>query len=165
MATSYFRGFLLVLLLANFSLGQEDAPATPKDRFRIKPDLKTFPQGTPQETLESIAKAIQRNNIHYIAAHLADPKFVDVRLDDLKKNIKAANDEDRSLAAFDKIVREFSEHFGTDPQIARDLRIFAKEGEFDTSKDDVAVGTAKSINARKVYLRKLDGRWFLENRQ
>ena len=90
---------------------------------------------------------------------------MDLRVDEIRKGINAGNDQDKTLAAFDQVVREFSGHFSSDPQIVRELRVFAKEAEWDTAKEDLAVGSAKSINARKVFLRKQDGRWFLENRQ
>ncbi len=165
MVNDWLRGGLLIFVFAGLAFAQDDPPAPPKKRFNIAPDLKAFPQANPKETLESVIKAIQINNLHYLAAHLAEPKFVDLRVDDIRKDINIANKDEKTLAAFDKLVREFGSHFAGDPQIVRELRTFAKEAEWDTGKDDFAVGTAKSISARKVFLRKLDGRWFLENRQ
>ena len=66
----------LIFLISSAALA-DDAPAK---RFGVEPDLKTFPQATPKETLASVLKAIEGKRADYIVAHLADPEFVDRRV-------------------------------------------------------------------------------------
>ncbi len=95
---------------------------------------------------------------------MADPLYVDYWVERYKDEVAQGKDIGKRLFAFERLARETSAYYQNDPLIVKDLRIFAKEAKWD-EKDDLAVGTVETIPARKVYLRKLGERWFLENKQ
>ena len=68
------------------------------------------------------------------------------------------------LLAFDRLLRETNQFFQNDPLIVKDLRVFAKEAKW-AEEGETAIGTVETIPARKVFLKKIGERWFLENRQ
>jgi hypothetical protein len=121
-----------------------------------------YPQKTPEEAMQSIVKALDVGRVDYLAAHLADPGFVDPRVADYKAFYKGG-DAGRIVLAFERLVRETAQHFREDPALVKELRLFAKDTAWET-KEDEAVGTIKG-SPRRVFLKKLEDRWFLENRQ
>ncbi len=160
-----FAGPVLMLsLLGFFSYAQDGAKKKEPPRFGFDVDETTFPQKTPAEAMTSIAKAIDRNKVDYLLAHMADPLYVDYWVNQYKKDFTQGKDEGKRLLAFDRLVRETSTYFQNDPLIVRDLRVFAKDAKWE-EKDDLAIGTVESVPARKVYLRKFGERWILENKQ
>src|SRR5207245_5080159 len=83
---SAMRGLLSCLLcvcLVSVAAAQEKKPGPPPARFGITADLETYSQGTAKQTLQSIAKALDRKRIEYVLAHLTDPSFVDEKVDSL----------------------------------------------------------------------------------
>ena len=122
----------------------------PAKRDGIEADLKTYPQGTPQETLASVLKAIDDKRIDYLAAQLTDPKFVDQRVKE-------------TGGSFDDLVREGRAKLLDDPGPAKLLRRFLKEGDWQLG-DDTASVRLKDVKDRGAYFRRENGRWFLENR-
>jgi hypothetical protein len=134
--------------LANASgLCGEPAPA---QRQGIDPDLKTFPQGTPQEALASVLKAIEGKRVDYLLAHLADPEWVDQRLKDTGGKLN-------------ELRQETTRRLVDDPGAAKQLQRLLKEGEWDLEETDASVHL-KEATDRWVFLHKSNGRWFLENR-
>jgi hypothetical protein len=129
--------------------GQEAKDKIP-NRFGIEAKLEDFPQDTAKKALDSVIKAIEAKKIDYLLAHLADPKFVDarVRLHDNK---------------FDDLVKETTEYLAGDPTVLKDLKRFAKEGEWEEG-DSTSV-SLKENKDKRAFLRKIGTRWFLENRQ
>ena len=81
-----------------------------------------------------------------------------------KQDFLQGKEEGKRLLAFDRLVRETNLYFQNDPLIAKDLRIFAKEAKW-AEEGDLATGTVDTIPARKVFLKKIGDRWFLENKQ
>ncbi len=73
-------------------------------------------------------------------------------------------DDAKIIGAFERLVRETTLHFQEDPVLIKELRQFAKDAEWEMQENS-AVGTLKMGASRKVFLRKLEDRWFLENRQ
>jgi hypothetical protein len=144
-------------------LAAQEQPAKLAKRYGHDYSANLYPQGMPNETLESLVKALDAGRMDYLLAHLADPNFVDPRIAEYKAFYKGG-DEGRALFAFERLVRETTLHFREDPALAKELRLFAKEADWDT-KEDQAVGALKKGSPRRVYLRKLEERWFLENRQ
>ena len=63
--------------------------------------------------------------------------------------------------AVDKLV---TDRLTNDPETVRELRRLASEGEVNESGDAATV-SHKEIKGRQVFLRKVSGRWFLEDRQ
>ena len=154
---------LAIWLLGFFSYAQDEKKKAPL-RYGFAVDETTFPQKTPAEAMTSIAKAIDRQKIDYLLAHMADPLYVDYWVDQYKKDFVQGKDEGKRLLAFERLTRETGTYFQNDPLLVKDLRIFAKDAKWE-EKDDLAIGTVETIPARKVFLRKFGERWFLENKQ
>src|SRR5437660_3707778 len=119
----------------------------PASRFRVAPDLKTYPQGTAKETLASVLEAIKKKRIDYLLAQLADPDWVDGRV--------AAYE-----GGFDELVKETTAKL--DPPAVKRLGRFLAGGEFETV-DATAVVRLKDVKDRVVRLRRLNGRWYLQS--
>jgi len=123
-----------------------------RKRYGIELDRENFPQDTPKEVLESIMKAIQMKKVDYLVAHLADPAFVDQRV----KEVHGGRFED--------MVRETTAQLVDNPDTLKTFRRFLKEGKWEGEK-----GTAASARVTGVkdtlFFRKIDDRWFLENRK
>ena len=119
----------------------------PAARFRVAPDLKTYPQGTAKETLASVLEAIKKKRIDYLLAQLADPEWVDGRVEAYE-------------GGFDELVKETTAKL--DPPAVKKLGRFLADGEFETL-DATAVVRLKEVKDRVVRLRRLDGRWYLQS--
>ena len=120
-------------------------------RYGIEVDLLEYPQTTPQDALRSVFKAIDAGRIDYLAAHLADPDWVDQRVKQVHEG------------KFDRLVEEIRDKFANDKISLKELRRFLEEGQWDIT-DTRATAQMKDVKDR-VYMRKLDGRWFLEARK
>jgi hypothetical protein len=143
---------LCLALLCLTCLAAQEARETPSaKRYGIEPDLNAFPQKTPQATLASVLTAITRQRFDYLVAHLADPQFVDER-------VKRFN------GSFDEVVKEITTKLTTHPETVKDLGRFLSEGEWEV-RETTASAQHKDLKDRRVFLRRLQGRWFLENRQ
>ena len=136
-------GIVLVLGLTTFG---DDEPAT---RYGVAPDLQAFPQATAKEALESVLKAIEAKRFDYLVAQLADPEFVDDRV----KRLYAGK--------FEPQVEETRTRL--DAPAVELLKRFLKDGEWTDDKARVTV-RLKDVADQCIYLRQLNGRWFLENR-
>ena len=77
---------------------------------------------------------------------------------------KEVNDKNRVIAAFGRVITETKKHFSEDPILVRELRLFVRDGEWEEDGEK-AVASLKKVTTRKVFLRKLEGRWFMEERQ
>jgi hypothetical protein len=153
---------LLNLVAVGVALAQEGSAGK---RYGVELQADRYPQKTPQEALQSVLKAIDNQRVFYLLAHLADPAFVDERVRDIKKQAGLKGPEAaQDLVAFDQLVKEVSAHFREDPSLIRELRRLAKEGEWQAG-DDKASARLKSNPNRRAFFRKLDDRWFLENKQ
>jgi hypothetical protein len=70
----------------------------------------------------------------------------------------------KRLQAFRRLVLETTNLYFEDAARIRDLRRFAQGAEWKI-EDDRATGTLKQLGNRQVFMRSLENRWFLENRQ
>jgi hypothetical protein len=131
------------LLLACPTLAA-DAPMT---RHGVQPDLKSFPQATPKEALASVIKAADLKRHDYLLAQLADPDWVDARVEVLADGFKDA-------------LKEVSVKF--DPPAIKQLKRLLDEGEVETL-DTSAVVRHKEVSDRVVRLRKINKRWYLQH--
>jgi hypothetical protein len=155
-------GILVMFVLGNLA-GAQDQDRLAK-RYGFDVNLSFYPQKTPKETLLSIGKAIENNRMDYLLAHLADPKFVDETVADYKNTIRQGEEKAKVFLAFDRLVNETTQYFLEDPTLVKELRRFALEAEWEGNESQ-AVGTLKEVQGRKVFLRKYEDRWFLENKQ
>src|SRR5689334_13583169 len=96
---SMYQGVAILLLMA--------ASTT---RYGIAPDARTYPQGTAKETLASILKAVEAKRVDYVVAQLADPVFVDDRVQRLYGGRFADQVED-SRACLDPLTVKLLQRF------------------------------------------------------
>jgi hypothetical protein len=134
----------LALGLATLVVGQA--------RYGLTPRLKSYPQGTAKETLASVLSAIDDRRIDYLLAQLTDPEWVDRRV----REVYAGR--------FDELVQETTTTLAGDPAKVKELRRFLKEGEWEGSETTASVHL-KDVKDRQAFFRKVDARWYLENRQ
>jgi hypothetical protein len=118
-------------------------------RYNIAPDLTAFPQKTPQETLASVLKAAEAKRFDYLDAQLADPAFIDNRVQQLYAGRFADQVEDTRTRL--------------DAPTLTLLHRFLKDGAWQVNKED-AVVTLKDVTDRIVSFRLAGGRWFMEHR-
>jgi len=196
--------FALLLLVTTTTLARTQPPPkpidkTPKPRYGVAIKLKTYPQDTPRKALVSAVDAVEKGDTAYLVAHLLDPGFVDLRLNDRVKQFEAnvelelsqqrdfqlanrdrfapedrlptdrakfeALIQDRSrLLAFRQVIRDVEEKLLNDPQALKDLRKIMRDGAF-TDEPGGAKATHPDVKDRVLYFRKIDDRYFLENRQ
>jgi hypothetical protein len=166
--TAAARKTVALLFLASTvaltAAGQEEKADPLARRYNLDASPTLYPQKTPAEAMKSVVKAMDARRTDYLLAHLTDPTFVDKRIAEYKQRFTEGSDASKTLLAFNRLIAETEQHFRADPPLVKELRLFAKEGEWE-EKDDVAIGTAKAAPARKVFLRKVGDRYFLENRQ
>lgn len=157
---------LMIALCGILALGQEEGKKKPAStrRFGFDVDEVLYPQKSPADAMKSIVTAYDRKRVDYLLAQLADPAYVDYWVERYKRDFTLGKEEGKKLLAFDRLTRETNQYFQNDPLIVKDLRVFAKEAKW-TEEGDLATGTVEAIPARKVYLKKIGERWFLENRQ
>ncbi len=161
------RACFTLLVLGLICVGpaaQEEKKKQPPRRFGFDIDETTFPQQTPGDAMKSISRALDRKKVDYLLAQMVDPLHVDFWVDRYKESFTQGSEEGKRLLAFDRLVRERTEYLQNDPLIARDLRIFAQEAKWDET-GELAIGTTEKIPTRKVFLRKMGERWFLDNKQ
>lgn len=141
--------FVLTLLTAVAAVAQ-DKVETPPARYGVNADLRRYPQTTPKETLASVLTALDKKRVDYVLAHLTDPAYVDERV--------------KARGSFDAFVKEVRDKLADNPDAVKDLRRFLKEGEWDAAEDKASAGL-KDVKDRRVHFRKIDNRWYFENRQ
>jgi hypothetical protein len=117
-------------------------------RYGIPADLRTYPQGTARETLASALKAADAGRFDYLAAQLADPRFIDDRVRRLYGG------------RFGEQVEDTRERL--DPGTLKLLHRFLDEGTW-AARGDEAAAALKAVPDRGVHLRRADGRWYLEH--
>ena len=121
-------------------------------RYGIETNLEDYPQATAKVALESVLKAIDNKKIDYLLSQLADPAWVDNRV----KTIHGGK--------FDAMVKETTNQFAKDPTAIKQLRRLLQEGEWK-EEDAAASACLKDAKDTCVFLRKIEGRWFLEDRK
>ena len=196
--------FALLLLVTTTTLARTQPPPkpidkTPKPRYGVAVKLKTYPQDTPRKALVSAVDAVEKGDTAYLVAHLLDPGFVDLRLNDRVKQFEAnvelelsqqrdfqlANrdrfapedrlptdrakfealiqDRSRQLA-FRQLIRDVEDKLLNDPQAVKDLRKIMRDGVFSDEPGGSKAGHP-DVKDRVLHFRKIDDRYFLENRQ
>jgi hypothetical protein len=123
----------------------------PAERHSVAPDLKTYPQDSAKQALESVLKALDGRRVDYVLAQLADPWWVDERVKDLG-------------GKFDELIKESTRKLLDDPGAVKQLKRFLAEGEWQTD-DYQAKAKLKDVPDRVLQFRMRDGRWYMENRR
>src|SRR5262245_24535391 len=139
--------FLFVGLSAK---AQQKEPKVPA-RYKIEAQPNHYPQATPKETLASVLRAIEEQRFGYLFAHLLDPTFVDEFVQ-------------RSNGDFEEVVKQGMAKMREDPSVVADLKKILQNGEWEEG-GDIASARHRDIRGKSVFLKKIDKRWFLENRQ
>ena len=121
----------------------------PAARYGVEADLKTYPQSTPKEALTSVLKAADAGRFDYLAAQLADPRFIDDRV----KTLFGGN--------FNEQVKDVQARL--DPAAIKQLHKFLSDGEWTTDDANASV-RLKDVDDRAVFFHKIDGRWYMEHR-
>jgi hypothetical protein len=134
------------------------------ERYGVAVERDRYPQDTPQKALASVLRAIDNNQVDYLLAHLADPRFVDKRVADREALYPNLDKDRRRQAAFEVLVKETAAHFAEEPQLVKDLRHFSSKGEWE-AKDQQASARLKELPSRRVFLRRVESGWVLEDRQ
>jgi hypothetical protein len=133
---SMVQGCVLLLLLA--------AGGT---RYGVAVDTRTYPQGTAKETLASVLKAVEARRIDYVVAQLADPAFVDDRIQRLYGG------------RFEEQVEDTRGRL--DARTVKLLGRFLKDGDWQEDKERVTVRLKD--DDRRLRFKKIDDRWFMEH--
>lgn len=70
--------FVVVMLGAAVASGQ---PAElPPERYGIRSEIVLYPQGTPRQTVATLAALVERKKFEYVVAQVLDPATVDARV-------------------------------------------------------------------------------------
>lgn len=152
---------LAALVFLDGSLAAQ--PDKLESRYGFEALESKYPQKTPEDALASAIKTIETKKFDYLMAQLADPKFVDKRVEEYKKSF-GGKEESRILLAFERLSKETEKYFQDDPLLLKDLKRFAKDGMWKKEAAS-AVCTLKALPGRQVFMRKVQNRWFLENKQ
>lgn len=154
-------GFFLGLIMTGLLVAQE--PEKLGHRYGYDYNASLFSQKVPVDTVKSVVKALDTDKVDYLIAHLVDPTFVDQRIAEYQRGFPEAKDEGKKILAFNRLVKETKEHFVEDPGLLKELRLFARDGQWEELGNQ-AIGTWKGTN-RKVFLRRIGERWFMEQKQ
>jgi|SRR5947209_1188879 len=148
------KGFALFVCLVTTAVvvAQQDQDATPPRRYGVILNQQSYPQTDHKQALASVIKAIDKQRIDYLLAHLADPDFVDERV----KEVYSGN--------FEELVKETTTKLRDNPTEAKQLERFLKEGDWD-AKENTATARLKDVKDRQVFMKKAGKNWYLENRQ
>ena len=153
-------GFLLATLFFSVPIAAQTQSGA---RYGFDVLESKYPQKSPEDTLASAIKAIDTKKFEYLMAQLADPGYVDKKIEEYK-NLFKGKEESRTLLAFERLGKETAKYFQDDPLLVKDLKRFAKDGMWKKEANK-AMCTSKALSGRQVFMRKIQDRWFLENKQ
>jgi hypothetical protein len=154
-----------LVLIVSAGSGQTGDKGGGAKRYGVEPDTKKYPQGTPKDALGSVLKALGEKEIRYLLAYLADPEFVDKRVAAYSQQLgPKLSQAQKKEQGFEKLVEKTTENFQDDPTKIKELQRFLKDGEWEEGAGEVVV-KLKNVLARKVFLKKVDERWVLLDRE
>jgi hypothetical protein len=143
---------LVAAMLTLFALSSltkaEPENGQSSSRHGMELDLKTYPQGTPRETLASVLKAIANKRFDYVVAQLADPAFFDERI----KRLFAGKFDEQVMETRTKL----------DGPTVKLLERFLNEGDWEATKSPVQV-ILKDVKDRGLTFVKIGDRWYWKN--
>lgn len=176
----------LMTLTAGLVLAAAATAQDTPDRYGLLHNPDLYRQDTPQETLRSVLGAVARERFDYVAAHLLDPAAVDARLAPYQPYFERVAGEQITAtpagarltgAALQNRVREVGTRLNfltltgqvrhklsDQPEHLRELRRFLRDGEFQVA-GETATAKLKELPDRALYFKKIQDRWFLENRK
>ncbi|WP_020471578.1 hypothetical protein [Zavarzinella formosa] len=175
----------LVLVLAGF-LVSHVATAQEGDRYGILPNPDLYKQSSPRDALASVVLAIERERYDYLAAHLMPKDYIDSRI--LKSagyfekvaaeqlagtaqgaslkgpELQARVRQKAELLGFKYLTDAMSKKLADEPDNLITLKRFLREGKFEEAGEAATV-TVEGVKGYSIFLRKVEGRWFFENRR
>jgi hypothetical protein len=129
---------------------------------------------------------MSRDRYDYVTAHLLDPAFVDGRLgttqayfervaaDQIAQTLTGSTLRAADLDArvrtvglrlnVQDLVGQIRRKLADEPGNLRDLRRFARDGQFNAAAE-AATATLADVKDRALYFKKVGDRWFLDNRK
>jgi hypothetical protein len=155
---SKWRILVALVLITATASGQD---VTKEKRYEVEEDIVKYPQQTPQQAMNSVAKTLSEGRLDYLLAHLVDPLFVDAKIQLIKSKLKGPP-KAVEMVAFDKLIQEIKGHFLRDPMIVEEMSRYAKEGIWEM-KDNQANARLPDVLSRRVYFIQVKGRWYLQN--
>ncbi len=120
-------------------------------RFNVIADLTLYPQDTPKKIAASVLKALEKERFDYITAHLLDPEFIDRRI---KSTASTA----------DQLIEEIKSHFTKEPDLLKALKTILRSGEITDDGQKASI-KHKDYPNTQIFLRRIEDRWFIENRK
>src|SRR5262245_57116067 len=142
---------LLIATLLVVTCGMMASGQIKATRYNIDYDSNAFPQDTARLALTSVIKALNERRVDYLLAQLTDPEFVDDQVSKVHGG------------KFEALVGVVKNKFANDPELIKNLTRFSKEGDWDIGE---TAASAKLKDLReKIFLRKIDSRWYFENKK
>ena len=117
----------------------QEAPA-PAARYGVPLSAEAYPQGNPKEALSSALRAIEKDRVEYLAAHLLDPKLIDGRVEERAKQMEDAVEKELRLVR-DEQLRQ---------GVSRRERLPSDAGDFAAVVRDQARARAFKLVVRDV---------------
>jgi hypothetical protein len=139
----------LALTVIVIEVSSHCAAKDPQGRHGVTHDLKTYPQSSPKETLQSLIKAVEAKNVSYILAYLADPEWVDGRVKEYGQK-------------FEVLLKETTGKLVDDPSALKLLKRFEKEGNWEADEFKAHV-KLKDVSDKSIQFRKIGDVWYMEN--
>ncbi len=95
-----------------------------------------------------------------------DPAAVpaDEKLSMEPKAFAASCEAEARNRAFKIVAKDVKEKLGDDPEAIRELKRFAREGTVAEAGETATI-SLRDVKERKVYLKKVGARWYVENKQ
>ena len=175
----------LILLLALAPLANAQLKEAER-RYGVLLNLELYPQDTAKNTLASLIRAMDKDRYDYLAAHLIDRAYIE---DQLKISYplfeKRASEQVQSeglekkgvdkefirkrivelavQANFEYLVGRLKTKLSTDPESLKELKRLNREGDIQEG-GEAATAKLKDIKDRALYFRRIEARWFVENK-
>ena len=139
------RVFSLILLLIVLPASLS---AQAEKRHGIAADAKTYPQATAKQALASVLQAVKNKRFDYLVAHLAEPDFIDDRIN----RVYGGKVEEQVADTRARL----------DPATVKQLRKFLEDGKWTIDKTSALV-QVEDVKDRVVRLVNKGGSWYLSH--
>lgn len=158
----------------------------PTSRFGILINDELYKQKTPKDTLNSVIQALERERFDYLAAHLLEPSFVNSRMqtftpyfekvaaEQISKTGAGARLQSAELQMqvrekaetlnFKRLALDIRKKMLDDADNLKAMKKLLRDGQF-VEEGDSARATLKDEKDVAIYFKKIENRWFMENRR
>jgi hypothetical protein len=179
----YPATFALLFALPVFAMGQATEPEV---RFGVRQNTAVYPQDTAKNTMSSLLRVLDRQRYDYLVAFFMEPGYVaeqlritypkfeaaareQVRGENLaQKGFSPAAIRERitelaTQANFEYLVRRVRTKLDSDPDTLKEMRRIARNGDIQ-DEGETATVRFKEIKDRAIFLHKIGGIYYIENR-